>query len=227
MSDLLLTASLQGALPAGSRAYYVLERADRLTSLASAGRFNLAARGRRWTSLTAILADAPEVDGKQYREHQRQADDMQGIEADQRGLADANRTAGEDGVRLGAEQRRVAGHIGADGDGPVADLVPRQEVAGEAQQEGGEKEDHANHPVELTRRLIGAMVEDADHVQRDGDDHQVRGPAVHVAHQLAEGDGAVDLLDVAIGDALLGDEIEHQEDAGDGQHQEEEERETA
>ena len=37
---------------------------------------------------------------------------------------------------------------------------------------------------------------------------------------------AVDLLDVRIGDALLGHEVEHQEDAGDGQHQEEEEGET-
>ena len=45
--------------------------------------------------------------------------------------------------------------------------------------------------------------------------------------KIAEGHRALDLLDVAIRDALLRHEVEHQEDAGDREHQEEEEGEPA
>ena len=50
---------------------------------------------------------------------------------------------------------------------------------------------------------------------------------MHIAHEIAEGHRAGDLLDIGVGDALLRNEVEHEEDAGDRQHQEEEEGEAA
>src|SRR6185312_5257995 len=151
---------------------------------------------------------------------------MQRIEANERWLADTNRLAGQRVVYLRAQQWGIAGHVRANGDGPVADLIPRQQIAGETEQQRRQEERHADDPVELTRWLVGAVIEDAHHVQRHRHHHQVSRPAVHVAHELAEDDGAVDLLNIRVGDTLLRHEVEHQEDARDGQHQEQEERET-
>jgi len=83
----------------------------------------------------------------------------------------------------GVEQRRERGHVGADGDGPESDLVPRQQVTGEREEHGQEQEHHANDPVELTRWLVGAVIKDSHHVQEDEEHHQVRRPSVDVARQ--------------------------------------------
>ena len=77
---------------------------------------------------------------------------------------------------LVAEHRGVAHHVRAHGDGPQRQLVPRQQVAGERQQQGERQQDDADHPVELAGRLVGAVVEDAGHVQEHRQHHQVRAP---------------------------------------------------
>src|SRR5256885_13111934 len=53
--------------------------------------------------------------------------------------------------------------------------------------------------VELARRLVGAGQEDAEHVQPDRDHHAVRGPAVHVPHEHAEGHVVLEVLHVGVG----------------------------
>ena len=127
----------------------------------------------------------------------------------------------------GVEQRRVAAHVRADRDGPIGDLVPRQQVAREAQHDGQEQEHHADHPVELARWLVGPVVEDPHHVQEHEEHHQVGAPPVDVAGQQAERDLALDLEDVGVGEGGRGHVEEHQVHAGHGQHQEQEERQTA
>ena len=82
----------------------------------------------------------------------------------------------------------VVDEVGADGDRPVAQLVPRQEVAGEGQAEREHQQDDADDPVELARLLVGTRVERPHQVEDDGEHHEVGRPPVHVADQLAEAD---------------------------------------
>src|SRR5258708_780733 len=81
--------------------------------------------------------------------------------------------ADEQEAHLLADERRGTGHIRADGHGPDAQLIPRQQVAGEAQEEGAEQQNRADGPVELTRRAVRARIEHAQHVQKHHDDHAV------------------------------------------------------
>src|SRR3990172_6931726 len=54
--------------------------------------------------------------------------------------------------------RRAADAV-ADGDRPERELVPREEVAGKAEDKLQHEQHHAHHPVELSRRLVGPRVE--------------------------------------------------------------------
>ena len=125
------------------------------------------------------------------------------------------------------EHRRVTHHVRADGDRPERQLVPRQQVAGEREQQGERQQDDADHPVELARRLVGAVVEDARHVQEDREHHEVRGPSVHISHERSERDRGLEVLHVRVGVGDRRPVEEHQEDAGDGQQDEQEERQAA
>jgi hypothetical protein len=55
-------------------------------------------------------------------------------------------------------------------------------------------------------------------VQPDCDYHQVRGPPMHIAQQLAEGDVVLEIQDVAKCLHFAGVVIKHQHDTGEGQH---------
>src|SRR5712692_11204687 len=122
----------------------------------------------------AVLAHAPEVDGHEDAGHERDAHAVEHVEAQERALADeAPAEEGEARVgprvhhlhvaqsqelRAGAlvpEHRRSAGHVRADGDGPDRELVPRQQVPGEGEEQGQHEEDDADVPVELAGRLVG------------------------------------------------------------------------
>ena len=80
------------------------------------------------------------------------------------------------------EKRRGAGHVGTDRDGPDGQLIPRQQVAGERQQEREQQQDDADHPVELARRFVTAGEKHAIHVEPGRDDHGVGAPAMQLAH---------------------------------------------
>src|SRR6516225_6741707 len=106
----------------------------------------------QWSADAAVLAHAPKVDGDEDGDGQGDGDAVQDIEAQQRLTAD-EASAQQNEPRVGAgmderdvthfqerrswplvaEERRGAGHVAADGDGPDGQLVPRQQIAGEAQ----------------------------------------------------------------------------------------------
>ena len=151
---------------------------------------------------------------------------VQHVPAQQRLRPDLG-AAEEHEPHLLAEHRRVAHHVRAHGDGPQGELVPRQQVAGERQQQRERQQDDADHPVELPRRLVGAVVEDARHVQEHRQHHQVGAPSVHVPHQQPERHRRLQVGDVVPGRRRLRPVEEHQEDAGDRQQDEQEEAEPA
>ena len=163
---------------------------------------------------------------QEHRRNQREHHDVEHVEPQQRVLADLDPTQQQQ-LGRGVEQRRVAGHVGADRDRPVRDLVPRQQVAGEAEQDGQVQEHDAHDPVELARRLVGPVVEDPHHVQEHEEHHQVGGPPVDVAGQQAERHPALDVQDVRVRLRLRRDVEEHQVHAGHGEHEEQEEAQAA
>src|SRR3990172_1446174 len=142
----------------------------------------------------AVLPDPPEVDGHEDGGDQRECDDVEDIEPQQRVLADLEAAEQED-LAGDVEQGGVARHVRADRDRPVGDLVPRQQVAGERQHDREEQQDDADDPVELARRLVGAVVEDPHHVQEDEEHHEVGAPAMDVPGEQPEGDLRLDAQD--------------------------------
>src|SRR5262249_13745705 len=59
---------------------------------------------------------------------------------------------------------------------------------------------------------------DAEHVQLDGNDHQVRRPAVHVAQQFAIRHVVFEVKNVAERLNFAGVIVKHEHDAGESQH---------
>src|SRR5688572_14239059 len=116
---------------------------------------------------SAIATDSPEVYGHEYRSNQRQADDVQRVEANESVRADLEATAHDEDHRVTEDGGRTH-HVRTDGDGPQRQLVPGQQVAREAEEEGEDEQDDAYHPVELTRRLISTGVKDSHHMQQHG-----------------------------------------------------------
>src|SRR5579872_4304650 len=68
-------------------------------------------------------------------------------------------------------------------DGPVSQLIPRQQVSGIAEQQGYKKKDDADDPIELARRTIRPAIENFEHVREHQKDHRMRRPAVQVAQE--------------------------------------------
>jgi hypothetical protein len=80
------------------------------------------------------------------------------------------------------------------------------------------------HPVELARLLVGAGQEHAAHVQEHHGHHAVRAPAVHVAQEDAEGHRAAQIEHAVVGLRGGGHVVEHQQDAGGHQDEEQKQR---
>jgi len=83
------------------------------------------------------------------------------------------------------------------------------------------------NPVEFAGRLVGTVIEDAGHVQEDGQHHEVRRPSVHVPDQQTERHRGLQDVDVVPRLGRCRAVEEHQEDAGDRQQNEEKEAEPA
>ena len=71
--------------------------------------------------------------------------------------------------------------------------------------------------TQLNSRGLRAVVEDADHVEEDGEHHEVRRPPMHVPHERAERHRRLDGLDVLVGAADRRHVEEHQVQPGDRQ----------
>ena len=145
------------------------------------------------------------MDSHQEPGYQRQADTVKNVEAKQRRFADET-TAQQGKTRvtliidegditqfqksrtrtLVSSERRRASHIAAHSDRPDGELVPRQQIAGKAQQQRQNQQDDADSPVEFSRRLVTPRQENAVHVQPDRDNHGMGAPAMHLA-QDAQG----------------------------------------
>ena len=93
-----------------------------------------------------------------------------------------------------------------------------EQLIGELQ--SAAEQDDADHPVELPRRLVGAVVEDPCHVQEYGKHHEVSTPPVHVSDQLPECNVGGQRLDVQVCLWRCRPIVEHQEDARDRQQDE-------
>ena len=78
----------------------------------------------------AVLADAPDVHREHRDQERRKHGDMERVEAQQRARPDLL-AADEQVLQRLADHRYVVHEVGADRDRPVAQLVPRQQVAGE------------------------------------------------------------------------------------------------
>ncbi len=144
---------------------------------------------------------------------------MEGVEAQEGRLAE--RVATDQQLREAvAEERDVLHEVRADSDRPVAELVPRQQVTGEREEEGQQQEDDADHPVELAGLLVRPGKEGAHHVEEHGEHHEMGRPTVDVAHELPEADAGAEVLHVSVGRADRGRVEEHQVHAGE--HEDEE-----
>jgi hypothetical protein len=93
------------------------------------------------------------VDRHQEGRHQRQEDDVQGVEANQGALADL-KVAAKHQVHLLADQWCGAADLRADCDCPKGQLIPGQQVAGKGEQERRHEQQDADNPVELAGRFI-------------------------------------------------------------------------
>ena len=110
----------------------------------------------------------------------RQEDDVQHVEADQRRLSIVA-AADQQLAHCRPDARNRRRDVGADGDRPERELVPRQQIAGEREEQREQQHHDADDPVPLALLavadavLVGAGEEHAHQVQEHRDDHQVRG----------------------------------------------------
>ena len=125
-----------------------------------------------------------------------------------------------------SEEGRGAGHVRTDRDRPDRQLIPRQQVAGEREQQRQHQQDHADDPVEFARRLVAAGEEHAVHVQPRGDHHRMGPPAMQFA-QNAQRRHVAQRGHVVVRPLQRRPVIEHQQHAGDRLDQEQEERDPA
>src|SRR6185312_10421612 len=100
---------------------------------------------------------------------------MSHVESYQRGLTN-RRTTNQHLVYRITQDRRIRSQVRAYGDSPDCDLVPRQEITGEAQEQSNKEKSNANHPVEFSGGLVRTMIKDANHVQGHGFVFLVRRP---------------------------------------------------
>ena len=98
---------------------------------------------------------------------------------------------------------------------PERHLAPRQHVAEEGGGDHQQIDDDAEDPQHLARRLVGAVIEAAEHVDVDGEEEHRRAVGVHVAHQPAVIDVAHDVLDGVEGHGRGRHVVHRQHDAGD------------
>lgn len=87
---------------------------------------------------------------------------------------------------LCAKEGDGAGDLGADLGGPVAFLVPGQQIAGEAKGQHQKEQQHAGQPVDLRAAACSRKEIGAQHVQRYQYDHGAGAVVVDPPHQPAQ-----------------------------------------
>ena len=167
-----------------------------------------------WRQAVAVDDDLVIVHAGEDEQQHWQQQHMRHVEA-QQAVGAHLRAATYQQVDLLADQRRGLGHAGADGDRPQCQLVPGQQVTGEAEEAGKNEQQHAGKPGELAWLLVAGGIESAQHMQENDEHHRLRAQAVQIAHELAKGHVVQHAEHVAVGDLRRGRVPEHQNDAGD------------
>ena len=96
------------------------------------------------------------------------------------------RPADDDLLEVRADDRRPPHDVGGDLRRPVALLVPGKQVAGQAEAQRHEQQGHAEPPVDLAGRAVGAGEQDLEQVQGQQDDHRLRAEVVDAPDEPAE-----------------------------------------
>src|ERR1035437_3354781 len=147
---------------------------------------------------------------------------MEYVKAQQSRFANAMATQ-QNLAHLAADERSITAYIGSHRDGPVSQLVPRQQVTSEGQSQSEQEQEHTNHPVELARLFIRAGVEHPAHMEKDADHHAVGRPAMHVSEERAHEHDKLQILHVLVSLRRVRPVIAHQRDPGLGENHEEKE----
>ncbi|MBV6465423.1 MAG: hypothetical protein PGMFKBFP_00699 [Anaerolineales bacterium] len=161
------------------------------------------------------MPDAEDDDGD------GQAEEMPGVKASQGGLAGFSSANGEAEEKAADERDRLE-QVGPSGEGPADVHVPAQDVAGEVEQNGEDKESQPEQIVEAARGFVRGGEDHAQKVKRRDDDQRLRRPEVQVADESAEGDEIGDGLHRERGFVRAGDIVEHLQDTRHAEDEQEE-----
>jgi hypothetical protein len=123
--------------------------------------------------------------------------------------------------------RHVGDHGRADRDRPVGQLIPRQQVSGEARTQDCDEQEEADHPVELPGTVESPGEVHTQQVEDGDKDQEVGTPVVDVAHELTEPDLGLQAQHRAMSARWNGFVHEHQEDAREQKQGEQHERHPA
>jgi hypothetical protein len=79
--------------------------------------------------------------------------------------------------------------IGHDGrpyrNSPISKLVPGEKIPCVTQGQGKDEKANSDHPIKLSRRPVGACVEDPYHMEEDRHHHPMSGPPMQISQNLA------------------------------------------
>ena len=123
---------------------------------------------------------------------------MEGEEAGERVMAVIGPTDDEL-LERGPHERHESGEIRRHAGGPVALLVPRQQVAGERHAEHQHHEHEPQPEIHLAGRPVGTVDHDLHQMEREQDHHRLRHHVVDAAEQPASGHLMLDVVDALPG----------------------------
>ena len=149
--------------------------------------------GLRRRSRVRVPAQEQEMGADEGKREERQQDDVERVEARQRRGPDG-RPAGHEARRRRTDDGKRRRHLRPDDGRPVRLLVPREEIAREAESEDEEEEREAHEPVQLARLAVRAEDERARHVEDGEDDHRRGAPVVEAAHEPSREEPRLDRL---------------------------------
>ncbi len=120
-----------------------------------------------------------------------------------------------------SDEGRIVHDRCSDGDSPISQLIPGQKVSCVTEAEGEDEEADSDDPVEFPGRSVGTCVKYPDHVKKDGYHHPMGRPPMEVSQDLTIEDEC-QRLHIKIGSFNRRCIVEHKEDSGDGEDDEEE-----
>src|SRR5579863_1986709 len=82
---------------------------------------------------------------------------------------------------------------------PIGVLVESQYLAGEGHGERHQQEEHANHPGQLSRKLVRPEKEDLHHMDQDDRHHEIRAPTVQSSNEPTQRNTVIENLQAVPG----------------------------